>query len=60
MLLGWNPFFYWFIGGGIGPSLFVSYAYLQITAAIGGFACAWPTSVRSILGLLNIVNFDFK
>ena len=36
MLLGWNPFFYYFIGGGIGPSLFVSYSYLQITSAIGG------------------------
>lgn len=60
MLLGWNPFFYWFIGGGIGPSLFVSYAFLQITAAIGGFACAWPESTKSLLGILPVVNFDFN
>ena len=53
MVLGWMPFIYWFVGGGIGPSLFISYAYFQISAAVGGFACEWPDIIRLVLGNLG-------
>ena len=53
MVLGWMPFIYWFVGGGIGPSLFISYAYFQISAAVGGFACEWPDTIRFVLGNLG-------
>ncbi len=60
MLLGWNPFFKHVIGNKITPSLFVTYAYIQILAVIGMMTLSWPKDIQSVLDLLQITNFDFN
>jgi len=56
MFLGWYPGLYTLLGKA--PSAFVFIAYLQISAAIGGFAIRWHPFAASVLGLFSIFNFD--
>ena len=60
MLLCWFQFFLWVIAGGIAPCLFVVYAFLQICATIGQFACDWDKAIKAVLGELGIVNFNLS
>ena len=54
MLLGWYQFFHWAIGSGVAPSLFVSFAYLQIANAIGDMA-EFPKAVKTALKMLKVL-----
>ena len=61
MLLGWNPFFKFIIGGGMTPSLLIvtyDIGYLQIVSAIGGYGILWSDQCKAVLRFLPIVNFD--
>ena len=57
ILLLWFPFFKVLVSQ-IVPSLFVSYAYLQITALIGTFPLGWEGPVNSIFTVLKFANFN--
>ena len=58
LLFVFYPSFNVLISKSIAPSLFVSYAYLQITATIGTMALDWPDNIRLQLSYLRVANFD--
>ena len=60
LCLCYFPLLKYLIGGGRVPSLFVSNAYLQITALFGGYAVNWPTAISKFLAQVSVVNFNWN
>ena len=60
LCLCYFPMLKYLIGGGRIPSLFVSNAFLQITALFGGYAVNWPSSISKFLSQVSVVNFNWN
>ena len=57
LALGYFPFMRQIIMR-VSPAMFVINAYLQICNQFSGFAIAWPTSIKTVLGVMGLANFD--
>ena len=60
LCLAYFPMLKYLIGGGRLPSLFVTNAYLQITALFGKFAINWPEPIANLLAQVSVVNFNWN
>jgi len=58
LFLGWFPSIKTLVGDGILPSLFVSYAAIQIIGVIGTFPVEWSRIPEKTFWFMKIFNFD--